>query len=59
VRPIEPYVEGLKAAGVESLESAVVADSGELLPIEAPRRFVDVLREFAGREAREYQAPGA
>ena len=46
-RPIEPYVEGLRAAGVEKLQSRVVEDSGELLPVEAPRRFVEVVSGFA------------
>jgi pimeloyl-ACP methyl ester carboxylesterase len=55
-RPIDPYLEGLKVAGVQTLESTVVADSGELLPIEAPQRFVDVLCEF-GRRRRGLQGP--
>jgi hypothetical protein len=49
-RSIDPYVEGLKAAGVENLESRIVADSGELLPIEAPQAFVDLVREFGLRQ---------
>jgi pimeloyl-ACP methyl ester carboxylesterase len=46
-RPIGPYVEGLRAAGARNLESRVVSDSGELLPIEAPEAFISLLREFA------------
>jgi pimeloyl-ACP methyl ester carboxylesterase len=46
-RPIEPYVEGLKAAGVEAIESRVIPNSGELLPIEAPAAFIKTIREFA------------
>lgn len=43
---IEPYVEGLKAAGATQVESHVIAGSGELLPIEAPGAFVEMLRAF-------------
>jgi pimeloyl-ACP methyl ester carboxylesterase len=46
-RPIGPYVEGLKRAGAKRLDSRVVPDSGELLPIEAPEAFINLLREFA------------
>jgi len=46
-RPIEPYLEGLRAAGADKLQSRVIADSGELLPIEAPEAFTDVVRTFA------------
>jgi pimeloyl-ACP methyl ester carboxylesterase len=45
-RSIEPYLEGLKAAGAGTLDSRVVDGSGELLPIEAPQAFVDLLRDF-------------
>jgi pimeloyl-ACP methyl ester carboxylesterase len=48
-RPIGPYLQGLEAAGAESLESRVVVGSGELLPIEAPQAFVDLVREFSQR----------
>jgi pimeloyl-ACP methyl ester carboxylesterase len=48
-RPIGPYLQGLEAAGAENLESRVVKDSGELLPIEAPQAFVDLVREFGQR----------
>jgi pimeloyl-ACP methyl ester carboxylesterase len=48
-RPIDPYVEGLKSAGVQTLEHRVVAGSGELLPVEAPQAFIDIVREFGQR----------
>lgn len=56
-RPIEPYVEGLKAAGVERVESRVVPDCGELLPIEAPAAFIETIREFALRVTASGRAP--
>jgi pimeloyl-ACP methyl ester carboxylesterase len=46
-RSIDPYVEGLKSAGALSLTGRVVAGAGELLPLEAPRAFVDLVRDFA------------
>lgn len=49
-RPIEPYVEGLRAAGAENLERQVVPDSGELLPIEAPQVFIQLVSEFSKRQ---------
>jgi pimeloyl-ACP methyl ester carboxylesterase len=51
-RPIKPYVEGLEAAGAENLQSLVVEDSGELLPIEAPQAFINLVREFGRRLSR-------
>jgi pimeloyl-ACP methyl ester carboxylesterase len=48
-RAIEPYLNGLRRAGTENLESRVVANAGELLPIEPPQAFVDLIREFAER----------
>ncbi len=35
-RPIEPYVEGLKAACGTHVASRIIASIGELIPIEAP-----------------------
>jgi len=49
-RPIEPYVQGLQAAGAENLETLLVEDSGELLPIEARQAFIDLVREFGRRQ---------
>jgi pimeloyl-ACP methyl ester carboxylesterase len=46
-RSIDDYVAGFEAAGVQHLQSAVVADSGELLMLEAPEQFAKVVREFA------------
>ena len=48
-RSIDPYVQGLRSVGVQHLESRVVANAGEFLPIEAPHAFVDLVREFARR----------
>jgi pimeloyl-ACP methyl ester carboxylesterase len=48
-RSIDDYVAGLKAAGVQHLQSAVVADSGELSMLEAPEQFTRLVREFALR----------
>lgn len=45
-RPIEPYVEGLKTAGGVDVESRVIAGSGELIPVEAPEAFVDMLKSW-------------
>ncbi|TIQ36293.1 MAG: alpha/beta hydrolase [Mesorhizobium sp.] len=45
-RPIEPYLEGLKAAGVSNVHSRIIEGSGELLPIEAPAEFIQALRDF-------------
>ena len=49
-RPIDPYVAGLRSAGAERLASRVVPDSGELLPIEAPDAFVELLHDWRARE---------
>jgi len=50
-RSIDDYVAGFEAAGVQHLQSAVVADSGELLMLEAPEQFTKLVREFALRYA--------
>jgi pimeloyl-ACP methyl ester carboxylesterase len=50
-RSIDDYVAGFEAAGVQHLQSAVVEDSGELLMLEAPERFIQLVREFALRHA--------
>jgi len=50
-RPIEPYLEGLKDAGAEALESRVITDCGELAPIEQPNAFVEIVSDFATRHA--------
>jgi pimeloyl-ACP methyl ester carboxylesterase len=49
-RPIEPYIEGLREAGAENLESQVVPDCGELLSIEAPQVFIQLVVEFSKRQ---------
>lgn len=46
-RPLDDYIAGFKAAGVQQLQSAVVKDSGELLMLEAPEQFTRLVREFA------------
>jgi pimeloyl-ACP methyl ester carboxylesterase len=46
-RPIDDYVAGFEAAGVTNLQSGVVANSGELVMLEAPERFTQLVREFA------------
>jgi len=50
-RSINSYLDGLRRAGVDNLEGRVVVGSGELLPVEAPQVFIDVVREFALRGA--------
>ena len=44
-RSIKPYVEGLQSAGASHVDSRVIPGSGELLPIEAPGAFIDMLRQ--------------
>ncbi|TGT75580.1 alpha/beta hydrolase [bacterium M00.F.Ca.ET.159.01.1.1] len=48
-RPIEPYVDGLKAAGAANVDSRIIEGSGELLPIEAPAGFIRALCDFRAR----------
>jgi pimeloyl-ACP methyl ester carboxylesterase len=48
-RPIEPYLEGLQAAGIRQLDGRVVADCGELVPVEKPGEFVAILKNFASQ----------
>lgn len=50
-RSIEPYVEGLRAAGVAHVDSRIIAGSGELLPIEAPNAFVETLRAWGAERS--------
>jgi pimeloyl-ACP methyl ester carboxylesterase len=45
-RSSDDYVTGLKAAGAESVEVRVVRNSGELIPIEAPEAFVDLIKSI-------------
>lgn len=47
-RPIEPYVDGLRAVGATRVTGKVVEGSGELIPLEAPEALISSLREFAG-----------
>jgi pimeloyl-ACP methyl ester carboxylesterase len=46
-RPIQPYLDGLRAGGVRRLDGRLIADCGELAPVEQPSDFVAVVREFA------------
>lgn len=46
-RSIDPYLKGLHEAGVGRPQGKTIADSGELLSIEAPDLFVSALFEFA------------
>jgi len=48
-RAIEDYANGLRSAGVENLDHAVVRGSGEYLPVEAPEAFIEQVLRFAGR----------
>lgn len=50
-RRIEDYADGLRRAGAEKLEHAVVRGSGEYLPVEAPEAFIERVLEFAERVA--------
>ncbi|NKI97345.1 alpha/beta hydrolase [Rhizobacter sp. SG703] len=46
-RSPDDYLPGLRRAGVRELTAAVLADCGELAPLEAPRAFIDALMRFA------------
>jgi pimeloyl-ACP methyl ester carboxylesterase len=46
-RDIEPYLEGLISVGAEHLQSRIIEDCGELIPIERPSRFLEIVRDFA------------
>jgi pimeloyl-ACP methyl ester carboxylesterase len=50
-RSLQPYLDGLKAVGVENLGSRVVADCGELIPVEKPVEFTGLLKDFAALAA--------
>lgn len=50
-RSADDYVPGLKAAGVADLETCTVAGTGELLPVEAPAAFNEIVSAFAARVA--------
>jgi pimeloyl-ACP methyl ester carboxylesterase len=43
---LEDYAKGLKAAGVERLETGTLPHSGEYAPEEAPRELIAALRHF-------------
>lgn len=45
-RSADDYVPGLKAAGVAKLATRTVAGTGELLPVECPAAFSEVVRDF-------------
>ena len=45
-RRIEDYLDGLRAVGVANLRSEVIPNSGEYLPVEAPRAFCRALQKF-------------
>jgi hypothetical protein len=42
----EDYINGLRQAGVERLETGVLPNSGEYAPEEAPAELVTALRRF-------------
>jgi pimeloyl-ACP methyl ester carboxylesterase len=46
-RSVEPYVASLRAAGAKHVESRVIPDCGELVPIEQSQAFIDVIRDFS------------
>jgi pimeloyl-ACP methyl ester carboxylesterase len=52
-RDANEYVAGLRTAGVVNIECEVVRNSGEYLPIEAPREFCDKLRAFQAAISRK------
>ena len=45
-RSVEPYVNGLAAAGVQNIGSHVASGVGELLPLETPQAFVALVRDY-------------
>lgn len=49
-RPLDPYLAGLRKAGVEHLSGAFLAGSGELLSVEQPERFAAALLDFVGAD---------
>jgi pimeloyl-ACP methyl ester carboxylesterase len=49
-RPIDHYVKGLQASGANNLVWRVVHDSGELIPVEAPKQFIQIVRDFKLRK---------
>jgi pimeloyl-ACP methyl ester carboxylesterase len=51
-RSADSYVPGLRAAGVASLETRTVAGTGELLPVESPEAFIDIIGDFGSRPTR-------
>jgi pimeloyl-ACP methyl ester carboxylesterase len=46
-RPIEPYLEGIRAAGAKRVIGKVIEGSGEILSLEAPDTLISCLKEFA------------
>ena len=46
---VNEYVEGLHAAGAMHVDGAVIENSGEYLPLEAPQDFCDRLRLFCAQ----------
>lgn len=45
-RSVETYIKGLTAGGARNLKDHVVADAGELLPLETPEAFVALVRDY-------------
>lgn len=50
-RKIREYIDGLRAAGAANLDGETIEVSGEYLPVEAPARFIEVLRAFQAQVA--------
>jgi pimeloyl-ACP methyl ester carboxylesterase len=46
-RSPDSYVRGLEAGGAQHVTARVVRGSGELVPLEAPEAFVEIVLEFA------------
>lgn len=51
-RPIEPYLDGFRKAGVKNIRSELIEGAGEFLAHETPDALVATLREFALNELR-------
>ena len=50
-RKIDPYLAGLRKSGAKQVTGKLIADSGELLSVEAPDALVAALNEFAHQTA--------
>lgn len=52
----DAYVNGLKSAGAQQVESGVLHSSGELAPLETPQAFIQALRAFTDPPAGKRRA---